>query len=260
MSQILNQIDGVYSLSEPDVFTDLSYLRRTNRSRDDELTQVLKACTLLLSPRGNQKRPAAVALKFRSQAIELSDLMQDSFPDARNIFMYRNAASWAQSVFRFLQRLNYPNELSRHDAMSLFQGLTGEDPAYVEPYMDEGRELFYFSDLLAPAWTSYLDRYMAQYERGVPFYTLRYEDLNDRREESLKATFDYCGMPAAAVEQAMQGFEADSQAGTEISRDVRADDLTSERMEQFLDILSRHPRFNQPDFILPDSRDGGRIL
>jgi hypothetical protein len=96
---------------------------------------------------------------------------------------------------------------------------------------------------------------MRQYERGVPFYTLRYEALNARREDSLRETFDYCGLPSAAVEQAMHGFETDSQAGTAILRDVQADDLSPERVERFLEVLSRHPRFNRPDYRLPDGRD-----
>jgi hypothetical protein len=49
----------------------------------------------------------------------------------------------------------------------------------------------------------------------------------------------------------MQGFETDSQAGTEISRDVHADGLTPEQLERFLEILSCHPCFNQPEILLP---------
>jgi hypothetical protein len=260
MSQLFNRVDGVYSLSEPDIYTDLSYLRKIDQNRDEEVTELLKACTLMLSRRENGSTPAAAALKFRSQGIELADLLHRAFPNAHSLFMYRQAESWAQSVFRFLQRLDYPNELSPSDAISLWHGLTGEDVAYVEPYVDDRADLIAFSDLLAPAWTSYLDRYMRQYERGVPFYTLRYEELNERREESLKSIFDTCGLPAFAVGQAMQGFETDSQAGTAIARDTRADDMTPEQIEQFLEVLSRHPRFNQPDFILPDSHDPRGVL
>lgn len=247
MSRILNQIDGMYSLSEPDIFTGLSYLRKTDPSRDEELTRILRACSLLLSRRGDGIRPERVTLKFRSHAIGLADLMYAAFPNAHNIFMYRQALSWAQSVFRFLQRLSFANELSPVDAAGLWHRLTGEEAAYVEPYIDPQAETVSFSDLLAPAWTSYFDRYMQQVERGVPFYPLRYEDLNDQREAPLQAMFDYCELPATGVQQAMRGFETDSQAGTDIARDVRADDLTPEQIERFLEVLSRHPRFNQPE-------------
>jgi hypothetical protein len=242
-------------------FTDLSYLRKRDSSRDAELTEILQACSLLLSQRGNGIRPSEVALKFRSHAIALADLLYMAFPSAHNIFMYRQARSWAQSVFRFLQRLNFANELSPVDAVSLWHRLTGEDVAYIEPYIDSQAEMISFSDLLAPAWASYIDRYMLQTERGVPFYLLRYEDLNDQRQASLHTMFDYCDLPSAAVEQAMQGFNTDSQAGTEISRDIRANDLTPEQIERFLEVLSRHPRFNQPDLLLPlDRRDDKGVM
>jgi hypothetical protein len=254
MSRILNQINGMYSLSEPDIFTGLSYLRKTDPSRDRELTQILHACSLLLSQRSNGIRPSMVALKFRSHGIGLADLLYKAFPNGHNIFMYRQAQSWAQSVFRFLQRLNFANDLSPTEAVSLWHRLTGEEADYVEPYIDLQAETVSFSDLLAPAWTSYFDRYMLQVERGVPFYPLRYEDLNDHRGSPLQAMFDYCDLPSAAVEQAMQGFETDSQAGTDIARDIRADNLTPEQIERFLEVLSRHRRFNQPDLLLPPNR------
>src|SRR5690606_29784267 len=125
-----------------------------------------------------------------------ADLLHTAFPNAHNIFMYRQAQSWAQSVFRFLQRLKFANELSPVDAVSLWHRLTGEEAAYVEPYIDPQAEMVSFSDLLAPAWTSYFDRYILQVERGVPFYPLRYEDLNNHREASLQAMFDYCELPS----------------------------------------------------------------
>lgn len=225
MSRILNHIDGMYSLSEPDIFTGMTYLRNADRSRDAELTDILRACSLLLARCGDGTHPARVTLKFRSHAIGLADLLYAAFPHAHNIFMYRQAQSWAQSVYRFLQRLNFANAFSPADAAGLWQRLTGEDAAYVEPYIDSYAETVMFSDLLAPAWTSYFDRYMQQRERGVPFYTLGYEDLNAQREAALQAMFAYCGLPAAAVEQTMRGFDTDSQAGTDIARTVRADDL-----------------------------------
>jgi hypothetical protein len=135
MSQILNQIDSVYSLSEPDIFSNLVYLRLEDRSRDEELGKILKAATLFLMPSGEQPRRNVLALKFRSNVIELSDLFYKFLPDARNIFMYRNALSWAQSVTRFLQRLHYANQLSREDSRKLWNGLNGADPVYLEPYI-----------------------------------------------------------------------------------------------------------------------------
>jgi len=167
--------------------------------------------------------------------------------------MYRDALSWTQSVYRFIQRLGFTSQLSRDEALSLWNGLTGEEISYIEPYIDDPQaDKLYLTDLLGPGWASYLDRYMSSYERGVPFHTVRYEILNRQRIESLKAIFDYCGLPASALEKALPVFEKDSQAGTSISRDVPVEDMTRERIEKFLAVLSRHPSFNQPDYILPE--------
>lgn len=249
MSKILSQIEGVHSLSEPDIYTNLSYLRNADKSREKELIQVLKSFTLLLCRQEN----AVTAIKPRSHGIALSDWLDEAFPNVRNLFMYRNALTWAQSVSRFLQRLGFQSHAPRDEALFLWRGLTLNDASYLEPYVDMGAERIIFSDVLAPLWISYLELYMAKHEQGVPFLTVRYEDLNERREQTLKAVLTYCGLPTSNLEQAMQTFEADSQAGSAVARDVQANDLTPERIEAFLALLARHPRFNDPDFILPDS-------
>jgi hypothetical protein len=242
MSQVFSQIEGVYSLSEPDIYTNITLLPSW-ATRHDELFPVLKACTLLLT----QHQSGIAVLKFRSHGIRLSDWFHAAFPQAYHLFMYRNAVSWAQSVHRFLQRLGFPNQLKWDEAMQLWRGLTGEKIDYVKPFIHVDQDLLYFSDLLAPAWTSYLDWYMTHYERGVPFHSIRYEELNDQREATLKAIFDFCGLPAAHLPQAIRAFETDSQAGTAISRDVAAADLAPERVGHFLKLLSQHPRFANPD-------------
>ena len=247
MSQIFSQIEGVYSLSEPDIYTNISLLP-TWATRRDELLPVLKACTLLLT----QRQPEIAVLKFRSHGIRLSDWFYAAFPQAYNLFMYRNAVSWAQSVHRFLQRLGLPNQLKWDEALQLWCDLTGEKIAYVESFVNVDQDLLYFSDLLAPAWTSYLDWYMTHYQSGVPFHSIRYEALNDQREATLHAVFDYCGLPTSHLSQAIRAFETDSQAGTAISRDVAAADLPPERVEHFLKLLSQHARFANPDIVLPD--------
>ncbi len=246
LSKAFSQLDEVYSLSEPDIFTNMSYLR-DQKSREAELIQVLKSCTLLLCA----GKPSA-AIKFRSHAIGISHWFDAAFPTSRNIFMYRNALSWAQSVSHFIQRLGFSPQLPREEALRLWRGLTGLEPSYIEPYTDAQADRIYLTDLLGPGWASYMDRYMASYERGVPFHTVRYEILNAQREASLKAIFDYCRLPASALEKALPVFEKDSQAGTAISRDIQAEDMPPERIEQFLAILSQHPSAYQPDLILPE--------
>lgn len=246
LSKVFSQVEGVYSLSEPDIYTNLSYLR-DEKAREAELIQVVESCTLLLCA-GRQ----TAAIKFRSHAIGISHWLGAAFPAARNIFMYRNALTWAQSVNRFVQRLGFAPQLPRDEALRLWRGLTGLEVPYIEPYTGARAEKLYLTDLLGPGWASYMDRYMESYQRGVSFHTVRYENLNERRESTLKAIFDYCNLPASALEEAMHVFETDSQAGTDISRDVPVDDLPPERIEQFLANLSRHPRFNQPDLTLPE--------
>ncbi len=122
LSETFNQLDGVVSLSEPDVFTDILKMREANghfgkRPQsplsagcfDTELKQLLHSSLFaLMKPLGgNGKRPfpSAWAIKFRSYCVELADLIYEVAPNATSLFMYRNAEDWARSTARAFQKL-----------------------------------------------------------------------------------------------------------------------------------------------------------
>jgi len=44
--------------------------------------------------------PRGWVIKFRSFTIELGDLLHKHFPNTRNIFLYRNAEPWLNSMLR----------------------------------------------------------------------------------------------------------------------------------------------------------------
>ena len=44
LSKVFNQVDTVLSLSEPDVFSQIVGMRNPDRSNDEEVIGLLKAC------------------------------------------------------------------------------------------------------------------------------------------------------------------------------------------------------------------------
>jgi hypothetical protein len=102
LSRALNRLNTVFSLDEPDFFTNVAMTRPDNGSRDAELTALLRSGTQLMY-RPMKPGVDTLLLKFRPFAIKGGDLMYQAFPDAKSIFLYRNAETWARSVGRSIQ-------------------------------------------------------------------------------------------------------------------------------------------------------------
>ena len=75
-------------------------MRNPDRSNDEEVIGLLKACIYLLAKPSVQKKPSFCAIKLRCFGIQLGDLIYQTFPDARSIFLYRNAEDVIQSSIR----------------------------------------------------------------------------------------------------------------------------------------------------------------
>jgi hypothetical protein len=104
-------------------------------------------------------------------------------------------------------------------------------------------------------WLFVMDRALKSYEEGVPLFSIRYEDLDAKRPETLRALFEYCKLPTDQVPIGLRAFERDAQEGTFLARENPAEGniltLTPEQLAQVRAVLARHPVINTPDYILP---------
>ncbi len=93
ISQAFNTVEGVRSLSEPDIYTQIHLMRYLDRSRDDDYARLLASSTKFYC-----LNTPVLALKFRAMCIFVGDLLYRAFPDATNLFLYRNAETWVRSM------------------------------------------------------------------------------------------------------------------------------------------------------------------
>jgi len=256
LSRALNQVDSVLDLSEPEVYMQITALRPRDGSRDNEFRALLRSCTrLLFKPDQGQ---SVLAIKFRSFSIEIADLMNQVYPAANRLFLYRNAASWAQSQARAFGALE-------DDAGASVLAMLERNPKFVERTMplaleylrrhiretSPPRELLWLAmlalmrqipvlgrrlptpaqfvaprirsiprmKLLALQWLSVMDRYLDLHARGLMMHAIRYETMVASPEAVLRAIFQYCGLPLDQLGRAAAVFGQDSQAGSALARD-----------------------------------------
>jgi hypothetical protein len=88
LSRLLGTMSGVFSLSEPDIFSSLVFPHALDADKITraELKSLIRACTIMLvhSTRAFQNKPNEhIALKFRSFATLFSDVFHESLPEAK---------------------------------------------------------------------------------------------------------------------------------------------------------------------------------
>ncbi|HVU10363.1 MAG TPA: sulfotransferase domain-containing protein [Phototrophicaceae bacterium] len=251
LSSALNQVSSVTSFSEPDVFSQAVVLRDHDRA---DLIDLLRRCVRLTFRPAVTGSTSTYSLKFRNQCVEVMDVYQAAFPQAKHLFLYRGGLSYVASLYRLSSRNPRP-PISREEALIRQAVYYNRPPASVERFFDPALESCSFELMLATGWLIMLDRYLELYAAGFRPLAVRYEDLNAQPERVLQAMFDFCGLPQAEIPRALEAFARDSQQHTPFARDeahsgntvVLPDDLAA----QLQAIFARHPVIRSSDFVLP---------
>ena len=252
LCRALNEIDGVLSFSEPDALTN--FIGRVALP-DAEPGRLLRACVAWLC------RPAIAGanqhsvIKFRNQAAGTMKRYVDALPQARHLFMYRNAIDWLASFHRLrVNRGDKPRRYSRQQVIEqqaayyqcdeeVFEALA---PPKIASYLSlEGRAL---------GWLYMLGRYLELREGGADIAAMRYEDLQANRDGVLLEALRLMGLPESALSQALRAFETDAQAGTIFARDEGRGNtirLPEEMQATVRRILSEQQVIDRADFVLP---------
>ncbi|MEW5804059.1 MAG: sulfotransferase domain-containing protein [bacterium] len=264
LSKVFNRLPEVISLSEPDVFTQIVTLRNPDGSRDRDLAELLLSCTrFLVNPASGIRIPCLV-VKFRSFVIEIGDLIYSMFPQARIIFLYRNAEDVVESLIRAFGPLGVWGWMLRAGKTSVMarfllrvfvarrKKMLSRLIPLIRNYPSRIYTDFGSMGLLLIMWLSVMHRYLLFYRQGIPMVSLRYEDLIANPQEMVKSLFEYCGLPICDVSQACRAFEQDAQLGTRLARKPPGQRyLDMKDLLKMYHLLKSHPDVQTPYFVAP---------
>jgi hypothetical protein len=255
LSHVFNALENVVSLSEPDITTQFVELRAADGSRDDELRNLFRAIVRVMFKPAFVGSATTFALKFRSEVLRVMDLYQAAFPQAHNLFLYRDAIGFAASFYRIFRRAHLSETMSLSEFITNFGAQYQRDISGFAAYPDADTTDISMAQMLVLWWIITMESYQDQYERGIPILAVRYADLNAQREQVLMAIFAFCGLPTNQVAQTLSVFERDSQAGTVLAREKPSEgnafQLTEGQITEITTILARHPVIKVSDFIAP---------
>ena len=212
-SHILNLNPNVVSFSEPDVFSQLVMLRTARQSTGPETASLVWDAIMLMSASAQQQGFEYFAFKFRSYVLSVSDLLYQTLPEAKVIFMYRNALTWAYSFSRAFGA-STDEELEKRLEQSSFR--------YMIPSVDEylkTHSTISWVEYLAHMWVSTMQDSGWLQQQGADLATARFEDLKATPHEVIHALLTHCEIPLPAPNQLAEVLARDSQAGTAGAQD-----------------------------------------
>lgn len=259
LCHVFNRLDSVVTLSEPD--TPASFVHLLGTRPEAEIAGLFEASLRFLFFRFvGGKKPVACALKLRNEAIQLTELFQVALPQARNLFLYRDAVGFVGSFYRIFKRIGLPDSMQVADWLGKFEALFHVDARNLLPYLGRQVEEVSTVEDLTLWWLCVMEQYLTAVGHGLPVTAVRYEDLNNHREEALAAIFDACDLRDAKSADVLGAFEKDAQVGTPLAQE-RGDEahlrLTPEQRAEIKAIVARHPVIGTPSFIAPHTAKVG---
>ena len=244
-SQIFSQIPGVINLSEPFVLPQLVIEKNAYPAKEDELKALLKATILILC---KTEAETAWVIKEHSYALALAGWLGELFPQAKHLFLYRNAETWMRSCLSayFGGGEMTPEELRGHEL-----GYR----AYKEPLIPPIGALppephLPFAELMSMEWLSYMERHSQFCEMGLEMLAIRYRDWKQMPEQTAVAMLDYCNCRPDDLSAVLAALTRDSQAGTILAQDTVKQrwDVTDEQRAIMAAVLSKHRFINSADY------------
>lgn len=246
-SHVLNQIPATVSFAEPDVFTQLVTLRTTGLSDDAQTTTLLFDCLTIMCANAQRHGYQHWAFKFRSYVLSVSDLLYQAVPQAKLLFLYRNALTWARS---FSRAFGFSDAaLAERLGRSGYQHVIPSVATFV---LTHARAMSWV-EYLAHMWLSTMQDSRRLQQRGATLVCARFEDLQVAPQQVIAALLPHCGLAIPDLDRLARVLAEDSQAGTAGAQDREAPvrSLSDADLAELEHLIRRYDPGLAPDTILP---------
>lgn len=268
LCRLLGDAAATVSVSEPDFYSQLVVLADgADPAKARQLAAVTAACTRLLVAQLRETHPAAqsVVLKLRGMAVFAADLMARDLPEARNLFLYRNAVDTVDSFFAMLLRVPIMRLARKVRLETLVLRLVAllnpmmRNPGALAPlYKDPHYRKQIPEDLaafLTIAWMSKMHHALALQRQPEVFFdaVLRYEDLRAGGVSIMPGTLTALALPPAdelAQARMTRTLSRNAQEGSVLAS-TGGSSMNAAQQAMVQRMLNLHPELHRIDFQLP---------
>lgn len=253
-SRILAQLPEVWSLSEPDSFSILAPAR--NELARADIVDLLRAATRWTCRPPKGRSPEVIVIKPRSEATLIAEAFRSALPEVHSLFMYRDLIGFANSSFKFAQRVLGQDAFFAEAEVwrPIWPYLmVGTPISMLEQWFPPDHGIVRWEEFSTLMWMLRIDGYLSALRRGMRFTAIHYADLNANRRAETARLLAGCGISERHVEKAMAGFAEDSHQGANTSNTTPARSLEPEERQRALNLLARLGRRDYLTERLPNS-------
>jgi Sulfotransferase domain len=252
LHHVFNHVPGVWCISEPLCFVNIAFERF---SADDALLRKLSSASLRFMMRFPFAVDAeTIIVKHFNQVNAQMKMLHDSVPNTKSMFLYRDGKSWTNSFYHFVQKVG--GGLVVPPEMREFQWwiMSGNAPrSQIDGIVDLDADVVTFDRIAAFGWAMHVQQYLKAVDDGVPMIAVRYNELINDREETIRNILTYLGLPTDSVPSTLRAFEADSQKGTRLARNKSDLNFEDENYARVAEVFAHLRVTVDPNIILPDN-------
>lgn len=222
LSKCLSSLTGMQSISEPDVFTSLTHMAAEARgTRNADIIAIANSSAKIICHLRRLKHPNldAICLKFRFQQIYIADLLRQAIPDAKTIFLYRNALDVIDSMGAAFINTGAYRAIRYTGFDSFYVFYISQLPLHLWKLMPLMNDLKRFPQSVyqglgavcpfVMTWISVMHYALKFTQSGVIQASVRYEDMIEGKTDLIKKLLFEIGMRCETV----------NSSGTEDSED-----------------------------------------
>ena len=249
LHNVVDASGEAWGLSEPKFTQDVAFNR--NKISGSKQVELLQAGLAFLDciPCANDR--GTLMLKHFSQSTKIYDFWQAAAPEAMNLYMYRDAVTWCNSMFGFAQRMGMPAPMPFASRQYIWMLQSCAEPiSFFEGIVDIENPALTFEDLAACAWALHMQEILAARARDMKFFTFRYSELLRDRAGVLNLIFKHCGFNPARIADGLEAFDHDAHEGEQSAHDRPVVKLGADAKKRIVKILQNPSFAFNPDLIL----------
>ena len=261
VGQIIESVPGTLLMSEPDVLTNLAYMRVARVLTKDEQDKLLSSVIRVICKR-HDPNTVRICIKPRFAAMIQMESVFRLFPDMKQMFLYRNSLETISSFLNFSAKrpsqkiFRFFADTERIAAVFTFPRAFGiyilgieHENQFKDPKAMDTCEMY------ATFWASALCLAKHIKSSNNDLLLPKYEDLIDNPYKFCSDLFRAVDIDISEVNKALSALEKDSQEGTIMAERSKGKDpwrhFTKDGIQKANIILSM--------YCLPDLGDAFRI-
>lgn len=215
VSKAFAAVPEICSVSEPDTLTQLVSFRSEGRMDEVQLERFARDCIrFACKPLAGAGDYTFWAIKFRSQCMEICDVLCQAFPRAKNLYLTREPVSWLESAYRAFVD---PTVVEQEEVKQWYEDIFAGMYALVRELRVEGKPM--------PVWKVWLLNWIANVETkgrlaaaGISFCEADFSEIKRTPEEVVHRIFAACGLEIRDWSGVEAVLARDSQLGSSIAR------------------------------------------